>query len=170
MYNREPSCILVDTEGSESEYPIYKETFNFELTPAISMRANIYHLAGENICSAQEKQRLIKNDAIKCLTRNKRVKKCFRRIRERCTENAEKGLAHSQFIRYQIRTLFLSKQRCNTNWPFFLLKQYLGSDETKGFVWRKLDIAFDMNTATVSFKYSNLNIQWSLTWTLQWSL
>ena len=56
MHNWEPSCILVDIEGSESEYPIYKETFNFELTPAISMRANIYHMAGENICSAQEKQ------------------------------------------------------------------------------------------------------------------
>ena len=32
------------------------------------------------------------------------------------------------------------------------------------------DIAFDMNTAMVSFKYSNLNIQLSLTWTLQWSI
>ena len=32
------------------------------------------------------------------------------------------------------------------------------------------DIAFDMNTAMVTFKYSNLNIQLSLTWTLQWSL
>ena len=32
------------------------------------------------------------------------------------------------------------------------------------------DIAFDMNTAMVSFKCSNLNIQLSLTWTLQWSL
>ena len=56
MHNWQPSCILVDIEGSESEYPFYKETFNFELTPAISMRANIYHMAGENICSAQEKQ------------------------------------------------------------------------------------------------------------------
>ena len=32
------------------------------------------------------------------------------------------------------------------------------------------DIAFDRNTAMVSFKYSNLNIQMSLTWALQWSL
>ena len=32
------------------------------------------------------------------------------------------------------------------------------------------DIAFDMNTAMVSFKCLNLNIQLSLTWTLQWSL
>ena len=32
------------------------------------------------------------------------------------------------------------------------------------------DIAFDINTAMVSFKCSNLNIQLSLTWTLQWSL
>ena len=32
------------------------------------------------------------------------------------------------------------------------------------------DIAFDMNTAMVSFKYSNFNIQLSLTWTLQWCL
>ena len=32
------------------------------------------------------------------------------------------------------------------------------------------DIAFDMNTAMVSFKCSNLNIQLSLTWTLQRSL
>ena len=32
------------------------------------------------------------------------------------------------------------------------------------------DIVFDMNTAMVSFKCSNLNIQLSLTWTLQWSL
>ena len=32
------------------------------------------------------------------------------------------------------------------------------------------DIAFDMNTAMVTFKYSNSNIQLSLTWALQWSL
>ena len=32
------------------------------------------------------------------------------------------------------------------------------------------DIAFDMNTAIISFKCSNFNIQLSLTWTLQWSL
>ena len=32
------------------------------------------------------------------------------------------------------------------------------------------DIAFDMNTAMVSFKCLNLNIQLSLTWTLQLSL
>ena len=56
MYNWEPSCILVNIEGSESEYPFYKETFNSELKPAIAMRANIYRMAGENICSAQEKQ------------------------------------------------------------------------------------------------------------------
>ena len=31
-------------------------------------------------------------------------------------------------------------------------------------------IALDMSTAMVSFKCSNLNIQLSLTWTLQWSL
>ena len=56
MYNWEPSCILVDIEGSESECPFYKETFNSELTPAIAMRASKYRMAGENICSAQEKQ------------------------------------------------------------------------------------------------------------------
>ena len=32
------------------------------------------------------------------------------------------------------------------------------------------DIAFDINTAMVSSKCSNLNIQLSLTWVLQWSL
>ena len=56
MFNWEPSGILVDIEGSESGCPFYKETFNSELTPAIAMRANKYRMAGENICSAQEKQ------------------------------------------------------------------------------------------------------------------
>ena len=64
MHNWEPSCILVDIEGSESEYPFYKETFNSEHTLAIAMTANIYRMAGEI-------------DAIKCLTRSKWVKKCF---------------------------------------------------------------------------------------------
>ena len=39
---------------------------------------------------------------------------------------------------------------------------------SKDFSWS--DIVFDMNTAMVSFKCSNLNVQLSLAWTLQWSL
>ena len=46
---------------------------------------------------------VIKIDAIKCLTRSKWVKKCFWRIREGWTENAEKSLAHCPFIQYHIR-------------------------------------------------------------------
>ena len=38
----------------------------------------------------------------------------------------------------------------------------------KTYLWS--DIVVDMNTAMVSFKYLNLKIQLSLTWTLKWSL
>ena len=47
---------LVGIEGNESEHPFEKETFDAILTTAISMRANIHHAPGENICSAEEKQ------------------------------------------------------------------------------------------------------------------
>ena len=63
MYNREPTLpihvkySLVGIEGNESEHPFNKETFDPVLTTAISMRANIHQTAGENICSAEEKQR-----------------------------------------------------------------------------------------------------------------
>ena len=63
MYNREPNLpidvkfSLVGIEGNESEHPFDKESFDAVLTIAISMRANIHQTAGENICSAQEKQR-----------------------------------------------------------------------------------------------------------------
>ena len=63
MYNREPTLptnvkySLVGIDGNESEHPFDKETFDAVITTAISMRANIHQTAGENICSAQEKQR-----------------------------------------------------------------------------------------------------------------
>ena len=63
MYNREPTLpidvkyCLIGIEGNEIEHPFEKETFDTVLTSAISMRANIHKTAGENICSAQEKQR-----------------------------------------------------------------------------------------------------------------
>ena len=47
---------LVDTEENESEHPFYKETLDAVLTTAISLRGDIHQTAGENICSAQEKQ------------------------------------------------------------------------------------------------------------------
>ena len=60
MYNWEPTLPidvnynLVDIEGNG-------------ISTGISMRANIHQTAGENICSAQEKQRRDIIDAIKCL-------------------------------------------------------------------------------------------------------
>ena len=60
MYNWEPTLPidvnynLVDIEGNG-------------ISTAISMRANIHQTAGENICSAQEKQRRDIIDAITCL-------------------------------------------------------------------------------------------------------
>ena len=63
IYNQEPTLpidvkySLFCIEGNESKQPFDKETFDAVLTTAISMRANIYQAAGENICSAQEKQR-----------------------------------------------------------------------------------------------------------------
>ena len=47
---------LVGIAENESEHAFDKETFDAELTSTISMRANIHQAAGENICSAQEKQ------------------------------------------------------------------------------------------------------------------
>ena len=61
--NREPSFpidvnyIVVGIEGNEREHPFGKETFDDVLTSAISMRANIYQIAAENIYSVQERQR-----------------------------------------------------------------------------------------------------------------
>ena len=63
MYSRETTLpidvkyILVGIEGNESEHPFDKETFDVVLTTAISMRANTLQTTGENIYSAQEKQR-----------------------------------------------------------------------------------------------------------------
>ena len=63
MYNREPTLpldakySLVGIEGNESKHLFNKEPFDAGLTTEISMRANKHETAGENICSAQEKQR-----------------------------------------------------------------------------------------------------------------
>ena len=98
---------LVDIEGNESERPFDKETFDAVFTTEISMTANIHQTAVENISSAQEKQRRDYNRS-QYLTRLKWVKKCFWRIKEGWTEKLVNfhlnGLAHSQLIRYQIRT------------------------------------------------------------------
>ena len=48
---------LVGIEGNESKHLFNKEPFDAGLTTEISMRANKHETAGENICSAQEKQR-----------------------------------------------------------------------------------------------------------------
>ena len=62
IYNREPTVpidvkySLIGTEGNENEHHFDTETFDAVLTNAIFMRANIHQTAGENICSAQEKQ------------------------------------------------------------------------------------------------------------------
>ena len=61
-YNREPTLPidvkhnLFDIEGNESEHLFGKETFDAMLTTAISMRASIHQIAGENIYSVQKKQ------------------------------------------------------------------------------------------------------------------
>ena len=67
MYNREPTLpldakySLVGIEGNESKHLFNKEPFDAGLTTEISMRANKHETAGENICSAQEKQRRDQN-------------------------------------------------------------------------------------------------------------
>ena len=47
---------LVGIEENESEHLFDKETFDAMLTTVLSIRANMHQTAGENICSAQEKQ------------------------------------------------------------------------------------------------------------------
>ena len=73
------------------------------------MRENIHQTAGQNICSAQEKQRHNYNRRLQVPNKLKWVKKCFWKIKEGWAEKVVNfhlnGLAHSQFIRYQIKTL-----------------------------------------------------------------
>ena len=71
VYNQEPTLPidvkynLVDIEGNESEHPFGKETFDAMLTTVISMRASIYQIAGENICSVQKNNFVVIMDTIK---------------------------------------------------------------------------------------------------------
>ena len=115
MHNREPTLpinvkySLVGIERNGSEHSFDKETFDAVLTTAISMRANIHQTACENIFWHKKNNAVIVFDGIKCLIRLKWVKKCFYRIKEGWTEKVANfnfhGVAHSQFIRYKIRTL-----------------------------------------------------------------
>ena len=81
--NREPTSPvdvkynLFDIDGNESEHFFNKERFDAVFTTAISMKASIYQVAGENsICSVQ-KNVLVITDTIKYLKRLKWVKTCF---------------------------------------------------------------------------------------------
>ena len=117
MHNREPTLPidtiynLVYIKGNEGEHPFEKETFDAVLTTAISTRTNIHQTVGENSCSARKYKAVIKIDAMKYLTRLKWVKKYFWKFKGKWTKKVVnfqlKGLAHSQFIRYQIRTFVL---------------------------------------------------------------
>ena len=73
----------------------YKGTFDVVLTTATCMRANIYQTAGENNCSAQEKQRRNYNRRHQLLNTIIVGQKGWK---VKVVNFYLNGLAHSQFI------------------------------------------------------------------------
>ena len=145
MYNREATLqidvthSLVGIEGNESEYPFDKETFDAVLTTAISMKANIHQTAGENICSAQEKQRRYYNRHYQVPNKIKVGQKVFlknqRKMDRKCGKFSFKwfgpftvhSISNEKFCSLINKDGTLIKAKYNVS----LLKPYLESDETK---------------------------------------
>ena len=117
---------LVNIEISEKEYPFDKETFNSVLKTAISIRANIYHTAGENNCSAQKKPRRDHNRChqvpIRVQVGQKVLLKNQRRMNRKCGKRFRPFSVH----------LISNKKLCSSiSKDIILLKPYLDLDETK---------------------------------------
>ena len=95
------SIILSVWKGMKVNTLFYKGTFDVVLTTAICMRANIHQTAGENNCSAQEKQRRNYNRRHQLLNTIIVGQKGWK---VKVVNFYLNGLAHSQFIWHQIKT------------------------------------------------------------------
>ena len=102
------------------------------------MSANVHQTSGENICSAQDKQRRDYNRRYQVSNEIEVGQKVLLKIKgcpEKVVNFYLNDLVHSQFIRYQIRTFvfLINKDRTaiKTKYNVSLLKPYLDSGEIK---------------------------------------
>ena len=102
------------------------------------MSANVHQTSGENICSAQDKQRRDYNRRHQVSNEIEVGQKVLLKIKgcpEKVVNFYLNDLVHSQFIRYQIRTFvfLINKDRTaiKTKYNVSLLKPYLDSGEIK---------------------------------------
>ena len=145
MYNWESTLpidvkySLIGIEGNESAHLFDKETFDDMLTTAISTRANIHQTAGENICSAQEKQCHDYNRRYQVPNKIKVGQKVLLKNQIRMDRKCGK-FSFTWFGPFTVH-LISNKNLCSlinkdgtlikTKYNVSLLKPYLDSDETK---------------------------------------